>query len=103
MRAACFGCTIYCVFIQYSSVPLRATALGTTEALHFLTATTWWRCGHMTRMLGGDMRAKEEQQLLADFRRMSEKEKMIALAFFRQVVQDKQPLLKLVSGGSGSR
>lgn len=57
----------------------------------------------MTRMLGGDMRAKEEQQLLADFRRMSEKEKIIALAFFRQVVQDKQPLLKLVSGGSGSR
>lgn len=103
MGAVCFRCTIYCVFIQYSSVPLRAAALGTTEALHFLTATRLWRCGLMTGIFGGGVRAKEEQQLLADFRRMTESEKIIALAFFRQVVQDKQPLLKLVSGGSGAR
>lgn len=57
----------------------------------------------MNGMLGGDMRSREEQQLVADFRRMSEKERIIALAYFRQVAQNKQPLLKLVSGGSGSR
>lgn len=47
-------------------------------------------------------REQEERQLLADFRKMTDKDRKAALAFFSASVREnakKVPELKLISGG----
>lgn len=48
-----------------------------------------------------DMKKQQEARLLAEFRRMSEQEKVFALAMFQKINKDKPdlPVLKLVVGG----